>query len=391
MAADWIVLPWPASRTIERMDFSAARDQFPSLAHWTYLNTATYGQMPRVAVEAANRHFARRDELACTDFLSWFDDMDRIRGLCARLVNCTADDIAFVTSASNGLAWLMQGIDWRHGDEILTLDPEFPNQLYQVALEERFEVRYRAVPWPEFYKAVNERTRLVILSTVNYATGFRPPLEEISAFLRARNVLLYSDGTQSLGGLQYDVASIRPSMFCVDAYKWMLSPNGAGFVYIAPELRATLPPTVIGWRTDRGWRNPNSLNHGTPVLSGDAQGYEGGMIDFPALYAMGAVIELMLELTPAAIETRVLELADTVRDNLRSLGAEVNTDRTPIVTARLEAHDSTAMAAALKEERIIVSARQGRLRVSPHFYNNSDDLDRLQRMCSRITSGTVVG
>ena len=373
------------------MDFSTVRDQFPSLADWTYLNTATYGQMPRVAAEAANRHFARRDELACTDFLSWFDDMDRIRELCARLINCTADDIAFVTSASNGLAWLMQGIEWRHGDEILTLDPEFPNQLYQVALEERFGVRYRAVPWPEFYQAVNDRTRLVMLSTVNYATGFRPPLEKISAFLRARNVLLYSDGTQSLGGLQYDVASIRPSMFCVDAYKWMLSPNGAGFVYIAPELRAKLPPTVIGWRTDRGWRSPNSLNHGKPELSGDAQGYEGGMIDFPALYAMGAVIELMLELTPAAIEARVLELADTVRDNLRSLGAEVNTDRTPIVTARLEAHDPAAMAAALKEERIIVSARQGRLRVSPHFYNNSDDLDRLQRMCSRITSGTVVG
>ena len=373
------------------MDFAAVRDQFPSLARWTYLNTATYGQMPRVAVEAANSHFARRDEFACTDFLSWFDDMDRIRGLCARLINCTADDIAFVTSASNGLAWLMQGIDWRQGDEILTLDPEFPNQLYQVALEERFGVRYRAVPWPEFYAAVNDRTRLVALSTVNYATGFRPPLEEISAFLRARNVLLYSDGTQSLGGLQYDVASIRPSMFCVDAYKWMLSPNGAGFVYIAPELRAALPPTVIGWRTDRGWRSPNSLNHGAPVLSGDAQGYEGGMIDFPALYAMGAVIEMMLAHGPAAIESRVLELADRLRDNLRSLGADVNTDRTPIVTARLDGQDSASMAAALKQDRIIVSARQGRLRVSPHFYNNSDDLDRLQRMCSRIASGTVVG
>ena len=373
------------------MDFSSARNQFPSLARYTYLNTATYGQMPRLAVEAANAHFARRNDLACTDFLLWFDDMDRIRHLCARLINCQASDIAFVTSASNGLAWLMQGIDWRHGDEILTLDPEFPNQLYQVALEERFGVRYRAVPWPDFYKTVNERTRLVILSTVNYATGFRPPLEEISAFLRARNVMLYSDGTQSLGGLQYDAAAIRPSMFCVDAYKWMLSPNGAGFVYIAPELRATLPPTVIGWRTDKGWRSPDSLNHGKPVLSGDAQGYEGGMIDFPALYAMGSVIEMMLALGPAAIEKRVLELADTVRDNLRSLGAGVNTDCTPIVTARFEGQDAAALAGALKEERIIVSARQGRLRVSPHFYNNSDDLALLQRMCSRITSGTVAG
>ena len=374
------------------MDFSSIRSQFPALAHWTYLNTATYGQMPRAAAEAVSRHFARRAELACTDFLTWFVDMDKIRGLCARLINCQPDDIAFATSASNGLSWLTQGIDWRQGDEILTLDPEFPNQAYQVALEERHGVKYRAVPWPEFYNAVNDRTRLVVLSTVNYATGFRPPIEEISAFLRARrNILFYSDGTQSLGGLQYDVAAIRPSMFCVDAYKWMLSPNGAGFVYISPELRQTLLPTVIGWRTDKGWRNPNALNHGKPVFSGDAQGYEGGMIDFPSLYAMGAVIEMMIELGPAAIEQRVLELADTVREGLRQLGANVNTDHTPIVTARFEGHDSAAIAGALKQERIIVSARQGRLRVSPHFYNNSDDLALLQRMCSRIASGTVVG
>jgi selenocysteine lyase/cysteine desulfurase len=285
----------------------------------------------------------------------------------------------------------MQGIDWKHGDEVLTLDPEFPNQLYQAALEERFGIRFRAVPWTEFYTSITDRTRLVILSTVNYATGFRPPIEDISALLHPRNILLYSDGTQSVGALTYDVAAIRPSMLCVNCYKWMLSPNGAGFVYISPELRKQLHPTVIGWRSDRGWRSPNSLNHGKPVSSGDAQGYEGGMIDFTALYAMGAVIEMMLALGPANIQSRVMALADTVRDNLRSLGGEVNDDRTPIVTARFEGQDSAAIAGALKEDRIIVSARQGRLRVSPHFYNNADDLEALHRMCSRITSGTVVG
>ena len=373
------------------MDFSTVRSQFPALEQWTYLNTATYGQMPRAAVDAVNRHFTRRSELACTDFLSWFADMDEIRGLCARLIHAAADDIGFVTSASNGLAWLTQGIDWKPGDEILTLYPEFPNQLYQVALEERYGVHYRGVPWPEFYDAVSARTRLVILSTVNYATGFRPPIEEISAFLRARKILFYVDGTQSLGALEFDVRAVQPAMFCVDAYKWMLSPNGAGFVYLAPELRAVLPPTVIGWRTDKGWRNPNLLNHGKPLLSGDAQGYEGGMIDFPALYAMGAVVEMMLDLGPAAIEERVMALSDSVREAFRSMGADVNSDRTPIVTAKFDGQDPAEMVTALKAERIVVSARQQRLRVSPHFYNNSADLDLLQRTCSRITAGTVAG
>jgi hypothetical protein len=96
------------------------------------------------------------------------------------------------------------------------------------------------------------RTRLVAISTVNYSTGFRPPLEEISETLRRRGILLYLDGTQSLGALQFDVSRIRPDLFAVDAYKWLLSPNGAGFMYVSPELRERLAPAVIGWRSHQG-------------------------------------------------------------------------------------------------------------------------------------------
>ena len=91
-------------------DWKALRAEFPALAKWTYLNTATYGQMPRSAAQAMCRHLARRNESACNDYLSWFDDMDSIRESCARLVNCEAPDIAFVISASTGLAALILGL-----------------------------------------------------------------------------------------------------------------------------------------------------------------------------------------------------------------------------------------------------------------------------------------
>ena len=165
-------------------DWKALRAEFPALAKWTYLNTATYGQMPRSASGAICRHLARRDELACDDYLTWFDDVDLIRESCARLVHCEASDVAFVISASTGLAALVLGLPWQSGDEVLTLDDEFPNQLYVSSMLARFGARLRTVPWLQFYEAVNEQTRLVVLSTVNYATGFRPPLEEISRFLR---------------------------------------------------------------------------------------------------------------------------------------------------------------------------------------------------------------
>ena len=360
-------------------DWKALRAEFPALAKWTFLNTATYGQLPRSAAQAIGRHLARRDETACDDYLNWFDDMDAIREACARLVHCEPEDIAFVLNASTGLAALVLGLSWQPDDEVLTLDDEFPNQLYVSAALGRFGARLRTVTWPEFYEAVNARTRLVVLSTVNYATGFRPPLEEISRFLRERGVLLYVDGSQSVGALRFDVQLVRPSVLCVDAYKWMLSPNGAGFLYVEPELRQRLPATVVGWRSDRDWRSVHSLNHGEPVFAETAEKYEGGMLPFPSLYGMGAVIDLMLQIGPPAIETRVLELAGKARAMLCGLGAEVNADGSQIVTAILPGRDARELAQSLKERRILVSARHGRLRVSPHFYNDETDLEMLRK------------
>ena len=183
------------------------------------------------------------------------------------------------------------------------------------------------------------------ISTVSYATGFRPPLEEISAELRRRGILLYLDGTQSLGALQFDVARIQPDLFAVDAYKWLLSPNGAGFMYVSPELRERLAPAVIGWRSHKDWRNHENLHHGSPEFAAEAEKYEGGMLPFALLYAMDAVIEMVQAIGPERIEQRVIELASQTRDVLRAAGAVLPGGQRPhydsqIVTARFPGRDA---------------------------------------------------
>src|SRR5579884_2000816 len=110
------------------MNWTDIRAQFPALANWTYLNTATYGQVPLRAQAAVARHFARRDEFACKDFLSWFDDVDATRGLIGQLIHCRAEDIAFTTNACAALSLFLGGIDWRAGDRVVTLADEFHNQ-----------------------------------------------------------------------------------------------------------------------------------------------------------------------------------------------------------------------------------------------------------------------
>ena len=357
------------------VDWEAVRSEFPALAHWTYLNTATFGQLPRRATEAVARHFAHRDEVACWDFLTWYDDADRLRANIGRLICCGAEDIAFVPNASTALGILLTGLDWRPGDRIVTLEHEFPNNLYAPALLGRFGVEMVESSWKQFYESVDERTRLVAISSANYNTGFAPPLEEIAEFLRARGVLLFVDGTQSLGALRFNASRIQPDMFAVHAYKWMLSPNGVGFMYVRPDLRERLRPNVMGWRSHRDWRNVDNLHHGVPELTAAAEKYEGGSVSSSLLYAMEASIGLMLELGPEVIEERVLGLARKTREFLRDLGGSVEEYASPIVAARFDHRDVSALARALKEKRVLVAARRGHLRVSPHFYNSEQDLE----------------
>jgi selenocysteine lyase/cysteine desulfurase len=361
------------------VDWNAVRCEFPALANWTYLNTATFGQLPRRATAAVARHFAHRDELACADFLAWYDDADRMRAKIGRLIRCEAQDIAFVPNASTALGLLLAGLDWRPGDRVLTLEHEFPNNLYAPGVLERFGVQTTACPWDRLYDSVGARTRLVIVSSVNYNTGFAPPLDELSEFLHARGVLLFVDGTQSVGALRCDVSRIQPDMLAVHAYKWLLSPNGSGFFYIAPHLRERLQPNVVGWRSHRDWRNVDNLHHGVPQLMASAEKYEGGSVSFALLYAMEASLDLILEIGPEGIEQRVLDLAAKTRGILGQLGAEVECQASPIVSARFEGRDVSALARALKERQVLVAARRGSLRVSPHLYNNEEDLQVFER------------
>jgi len=357
------------------MNWSAIRDQFPALENWTWLNTATYGQLPVRTRTAVDRHFARRDETACTDFLTWFDDVDAIRALIGQLINCQSEDIAFTMNAASALSLFLLGMDWHEGDRIVTLRDEFPNQYYCAAslADQGVElIRMNEI------NSLPERTRAVLVSTVNYSNGYRPDVAFISQLARRTGALLYVDGTQSVGALRFDTAAVKPHMLAVDGYKWLLCPNGATFFYISPELRRTLRPSVIGWRSDTGWRSVDELHQGSRRMPEAAEKYEGGMLNFPSIYGAGESIRMMLEIGPDRVEQRVLELAGMAADILRRSGASIMNDQTHIVAAHWPDRDASEIAKKLQEQRIIVAARHGNLRVSPHFYNNEEDLERLR-------------
>ena len=370
-------------------DWQTIRAQFPVLKEWAYLNTATFGPVPACAIEAAASHFLRRDQEACVDFLDWYTDADGVRAQAAELIGAVRDDVAFIPNAATALSWVVNGISWKPGDQIVTLPHEFPNNEYFARVLERRGVKHAQVAVPDglfsvdrFLGEITDRTKLVILSAINYSTGLRPPLEEIGPALRKRNVLFFLDGTQGIGALKMDITAAQPDVVAVHGYKWLLCPMGIGFAYVGPRVREWLPPSLYSWRSHKDWRNVDQLHEGLPELPQAAMKYEGGGQNFAGIYAMGAVLKMLRSVGPGAIEERVLELAARARNILRARGGILRYDQhpyydSPVVSAQFPGVDMSTLAVELRRRRIAVAARKGKLRVSPHFFNNADDLGKL--------------
>ncbi len=369
--------------------WGAVRALFPALRNWAHLNTAAFGPMPSTAVRAMTEHFVERDETASIGFMRWFDRLDGIRGKIAQLIGAEASDIGFCPNAGTALSWFLRGIDWRSGDEVLALDHEFPNNLYAPLMLDGKGVRFRPVPAPhgrflpeQILDELGPRTRLVLISSVNYSNGLRAPLEHIAPELRRRGVLLCVDGTQSVGVLRHDLRVTPADFLVVHGYKWMLGPAGSGFFYAPPETRAWLAPTVVSWRSHRNWRDFERLHHGRPELCSEAAVYEGGVQAFSLLFALEASLDLILECGPEMVECRSLNLATECREVLGRHGAELAAPScdacdSPIVTASFPRRDAIALRERLERHGVAVAARKGNLRVSLDFFNNREDLERL--------------
>ena len=370
-------------------DWLTISAQFPLLKEWAYLNTATFGPLPTCAVEAAANHFRRRDQQACLDFLDWYTDADAVRAQAAELIGAEPDDVAFIPNTATALSWVVNGIRWTPGDHVVTLPHEFPNNEYFARVLEQRGIKYTQAAAPDglfsmdkFLAEITERTKLVILSSVNYSTGLRPPLKEIGPALRERNVLFFLDGTQGVGALKMDVKTAQPDVLAVHGYKWLLCPLGIGFAYVRPQVREWLPPSLYSWRSHKDWRSVDHLHEGLPELPQAAMKYEGGGQNFTGICALGAVLKMLHSLGPETIEKRVLELAAKTRNLLRARGGILHYDRhphydSPVVSAQFPGVDMSALAVELRRRRIALAARKGNLRVSPHFFNNEDDLGKL--------------
>lgn len=361
------------------------RALFPVCERYVYLNNAAVAPPSRLAASASARWFEDALTHGVVNEGEWEQQSDRVRASCAALVGASSAEIAFVRNTSHGLGLIAEGLDWQPGDEVaVCTELEYPSNVYVWQHLARRGVVVRSitparggVTVEELARVLSPRTRLVATSSVQYATGHRTDLGAIGRLCRAKGILYCVDGIQSVGAEPIDVKRDCIDFLSADSHKWMLGLPGVGFLYVSEAALDRITPVLVGWKSTVGaW----DFNESRFELRRDAAKLEEGSPTYAALFAMGASLELLLEAGLSQIQQSNAALLGALERRLRAAGCDVSPgpeERAGILTFALPTVASEVFHRIATDARIALSLRRGRLRVSPHFYNDESDLEAL--------------
>src|SRR5262245_17776159 len=238
------------------MDWTALRDEIPVTRHWAFLDHAAVAPLSGRAHRALLEWAAYMTDNGGVRLHRWARRVEEVRGLAARLLNADPLDVAFVKNTSEGVGIVAEGFPWRPGDNLVTAAEEYPANVYPwlnlagrgVAVR-RVPSRGSRVELDDLRAAIDGRTRLVSLSHVEFASGFRNDLDAVGGLCRERGIYFFVDAIQGLGVLPLDVRRTPIDFLAADGHKWLLGPEGAGVFYIRRELVELLHPVGVGWNS----------------------------------------------------------------------------------------------------------------------------------------------
>lgn len=364
----------------------------PITGKWAYFDHSAVAPLSGPASRALRDWATEAAAEGDTRWPEWDRRVNATRQTAAELINASPDEIALVRSTTEGINLVAEGLDWRDGDNVVVLADEFPSNLYPWMQQAYRGVETRTVPTDlgrvdldALRDACDDRTRVVSVSWVGYASGYRQPLDAIAEVAHEAGALFFLDAIQGLAIYPLDVAQTPIDFLSADGHKWMLGPEGAGVAYIRQAHLERLRPFGVGWNSVA-----NAANFGQVDLDlkKSAARYEGGSANTPGHLALGASLDLLTAQPTADITAAVLDITDRIAERLPEVGARVashraiepsgHDPRSGILAVDLaEGVDPTAARARLLEAGIVTSVRGGRLRLAPHAYTNGDDIDRL--------------
>ena len=378
--------------------YEAFRQQMPVCAKWAYFDHAAVAPLSLPARTAIEEWAADLAANGDADWKRWSDRVAQVRMLAARLICADPAEIALVRNTTEGINLVAEGYPWQAGDNVVVPADEFPSNLFPwLHLRSRgVEVRQVGpgngrLDLDALAHLCDARTRIVALSWVGYASGWRTDLAKAAEIAHQRGALLFVDAIQGLGVFPLDVTRTPIDFLSADGHKWLLGPEGAGIFFMRRALLDRLRPLGVGW---------NSVVHAGDftnhelVFRDTAARYEGGSWNMPGIVGLGASLELLLEFGIDAISQRVLELTDLLCERLAGQSCLIRSQRegehrSGIVSFEMPGRDPFALRKQCLDRGVALSCRAGRLRASPHAYGSEADIERLMAALSPIGKGNV--
>lgn len=368
------------------MDWSAFREQFPVTAQWAFLDHAAVAPLPAPTVRALNDYADSLAAHGITAYREWFHRITHVRQLAAQLINApSANDVYFVPNTTHGIGVVAEGFPWKPGDNVVLAAEEYPSNQYPWMNLAHRGVEVRTVPSrgsriliDDVRSAMTDRTKVLTVSAVEFASGFRHDLDALGELCRERDVFFFVDAIQALGVFPVDVQRTPLDALAADGHKWLLGPEGAGIGYVRAEWVERLHPIGVGANSVV---NPWAFSTIDFKLKPNAGRWEGGAYNMPGITALGASLELLLGAGTENVQRRVLALTDYLCDQAVSLGwsmfsARGEDEKSGIVSLTHPTLSSDDVMARCKAAGVVVNSRAGRVRVSPHAYNTEAEIDR---------------
>ena len=364
------------------------RKLFPVTQKYTYLNSAAVSPMPSPAVEAVLSQLRDVSENGTTNYTNWIATKDRARSLIAGMLKVRPEQIAFMRNTSDGFAAVANGLRWEKGDNIVSFEREFPANFYAWRMiRDKFGVELRLCPerggridLDEFIALIDENTKLVSISAVQFASGFRADLEKISAAAHAVDALFAVDIIQGFGAMEFDLPAEGVDIASGASHKWLFSPEGCGMLYLSDRARERVEPTLVGWISVE---TPWDFGDTEQPFKSTALAWESGTGGSSLFYGLEQSLKLIHETGLKNIENYLEDLTDYLCElvsgkNYEIISSRSKGEKSQIVCIKHQnGLTSNEIAKKLEDAEIVVSPRGDRLRIAPHFFNNRADIEKL--------------
>jgi len=326
----------------------------------------------------------RRSVTEVDVFPGFSETILKAKQLIGQMIHASGKDIAFQTNTSEGLNLLANGIKWKRGDRIILYAKDFPavTQTFGKLIKEGvfldlIQDRDGRIEVDDILRAIKPTTQLVCLSHVQFLNGFRLNLEEVGRLCNERGIIFAVDAIQSLGVIPLDVKKMKIDFLSSGGQKWLMGPMGTAFVYVSEELRTMLNQAYVGWLSVE---NPWTFFDLGQRLAKDARRYEIGTLNAIGIVGLFESVSLLMEIGIKNIEKQVTDLNHYLLQGMMTYGVRpAMTYEHDYVSGIIsfQIAEPVLMAAKLKEQNIVVSAREKYLRISPHFYNTTTEIDQL--------------